>query len=93
MVEQVAAQKPAARSPEKRVKIILENSSKIPPVGLFVGHNGRAFLIKPGVPVEVPECVLSVLNDSVVSTPIINPETRQVDGYQDAMQYPYRLVN
>lgn len=45
---------------EKKVKIRIpltrENSSDV-----FVGVNGRSWLIKRGVEVEVPECVAEVL--------------------------------
>lgn len=45
---------------EKKVKIRIpisrENNSDV-----FVGVNGRSWLIKRGVEVEVPECVVEVL--------------------------------
>ena len=47
---------------EKKVKIRIpltrENSSDV-----FVGVNGRSWLIKRGVEVEVPECVVEVLRN------------------------------
>jgi hypothetical protein len=93
MADEIQVNKPARATPpaEKRVKIVLENNPKIPPVGLFVGHNGRPFLIKAGVPVEVPECVLNILDDAITATPIV--EGDEIIGFQDSMLYPYRRVN
>ncbi len=77
---------------EEYVRIELERSDKIPPDGLFVAHNGRAWKIKPGVEVDVPRALLSVLNDAVESYPVTDPATEQVVGYTDRRAYSYRLV-
>ncbi|HDR9868481.1 TPA: hypothetical protein QDE31_01655 [Burkholderia cenocepacia] len=83
------ADKPAKA--EKTVKIILEDIEEIPPGGQFFSVNGRTFLIKAGVEVEVPECVLDVLDHAVMSVPVLD-EMRSVIGYKDRLRFPYRMV-
>ena len=76
----------------KALRVILEEVEDIPPIGLFVGVNGRGFLIKPGVPVDLPMEVIGVLNHAVQSSPIVDPESKQVTGWRERMRYPYRLA-
>jgi len=78
--------------PTDTVKIILEDNNDIPPTGLFVGLNGKGFLISPGVAVDVPAAVVEILEHAVVSTPVIDPQDNQVLGYRDRMKYPFRRV-
>lgn len=75
------------------VKIVLEENDDIPPTGLFLGLNGRGYLIRPGEEVSVPLGVKEILDHAVMSSPQIDPATKQVIGYRDRMRYPYRLVN
>ena len=78
-------------SAEPRIRIILEENDQIPPTGQFVGVNGVGYLIKPGVPVDVPESVLDVLDNAVMSAPVKDEDDRVV-GYRDRLRFPYRIV-
>jgi hypothetical protein len=73
--------------------VILDDNDDIPPTGLFVGHNGTGFLIQTGIPVNVPNHVLQILDDAVMDAPIINPADRKVMGYRPRPRYTYRRVS
>ncbi len=75
-----------------RVRILLEESEDIPPTGLFVGLNGRGFLLRPGEAMDVPLGVKEILDHAIMLRPIKDPQTQQVVGYREQMRYPYRLM-
>lgn len=76
-----------------RACIVLEDNENIPPTGLFIGHNGRGFILRSGEKAMVPEELLNVLNDAVWSAPIVDEATRQIIGYRKRLRFPYRFAD
>lgn len=98
--EVVEAEKPK-RAPRKNksapknagyVDIMLEENEEIPPTGLFIGINGRSYLLKPGMKVAVPQGIIDVLDNAVMASPKIDPSTKRVVGYKERLRYPYRRM-
>jgi hypothetical protein len=88
--------KPAAKkvtTPKSdRVTILLEENDDIPPNGLFLGLNGRGYLLRPGEKVSVPIGIVEILENAVMSAPVVDQQTKQVIGYRDRLKYPFRKV-
>jgi hypothetical protein len=88
--------KPAAKkvtTPKSdRVMILLEENDDIPPNGLFLGLNGRGYILRPGEKVAVPPGIVEILENAIMSAPILDPQTKQVIGYRDRLKYPFRKV-
>jgi hypothetical protein len=82
--------KPAPEQEEK-VRIMLEDNDQIPPGGQFIQVNGRSFMIQPGHEVDVPRCVLDVLDHAVQSYPITDGASTVI-GYRDRLRFPYRVI-
>lgn len=83
----------APKGTPKSTWIMLEENDDIPPTGLFIGHNGVGFLIQTGVPVLVPDHVIAVLDDAIMSAPVVDPSTKKVMGYRPRRRYNYRSVD
>lgn len=90
---EIKIQKKVTKPVSDRVKILLEENDDIPPTGLFLGHNGRSYMLRPGEPVEVPRPLLEILDHAVMSAPQLDPQTKQVMGYRERMRYPYRVIS
>ena len=74
------------------VRIILEENDAIPPTGLFVGLNGRGYLLKTGVPMDVPLGVKEILDHAVQKMPVVDPQDQKIVDYRDRQHYSYRLL-
>lgn len=72
--------------------IILEENDNIPANGLFLGLNGRSYILQPGVEADVPRGLIEILDHAVESRPTVDPLTRRITGYRDRLRYPYRVV-
>ena len=93
-IEQTAgAQGPVALAASvKRVWIQLEDSAEIAPTGQFIGCNGRSYILRAGEPANVPEELVEVLQDAVMSVPI-QDENQNVIGWRDRLRFPFRYVS
>ena len=76
----------------KGVKVIFDEVEDSPPSGLFISINGESYQITPGVEVEVPDFLLDHMDNALVGSPVVDPQTRRVTGYRHAPRFPYRVV-
>ena len=74
------------------IRILLEESDDIPPSGLFLSHNGRPYMLKPGLEVDIPLFLKEILDHAVITVPQIDPTTKQVVGWRSRQKYAYRVV-
>lgn len=97
--EPVVAAAPVVRkkviqtSGPRTYRIKVEESAEIPPTGLFLGHNGRSFMLKPGVPIDAPDFLIEILDHAIVTVPVIHPATNQVMGHRDKHRFPYQYLD
>lgn len=74
-----------SKEPKRKINLFLDNDKYKDDV--FVGINGRTFLIKRGVDVEVPESVAKVLEDSGVQQQYAYSHMRNLqDMYENNKQ-------
>ena len=74
------------------IRILLEESDDIPPSGLFLGHNGNTYMIRPGMEVDIPLFLKEVLDHAVITVPQIDPVTKGIVGWRSRQKYAYRVV-
>ena len=86
------SQPPKEVSSPKTVRIILEENDNIPPTVQFFGLNGRGYILRAGVEVDVPLGIIDILDNAVETRPIIDPNSRRPVGYTDRRRYSYRRV-
>lgn len=84
---------PAGTKTARRIRIVLEENSDISPTGLFIQINGRPYILQPAMEADVPPEVVNVLNDAVMSTPVVDPLTQRVTGFRSRLRFPYRVVD
>lgn len=77
---------------ERTIRIVLEENNDIPRNGLFLGLNGRNWMLQPGVEVDVPVGIVEILNNAIESIPVIEPQTQKVTGFRNRLRFPYRRV-
>lgn len=83
---------PAAKTPgQRRFRIVLEDSTDVPPTGLPLGINGRTYLLRPSEEAIVPEEVVHILNDAVLDTPQTDGNGN-ITSYRSRLRFPYRML-
>lgn len=82
---------PTRPKDERRVRIILEDNDQIPPGGQFIGVDGTPYLMQANVEVEAPIGILDVLDNAIMSVPVLDGDMSVV-GYRDRLRFPYRVV-
>lgn len=75
------------------VKIVLEDTDRIPPTGQFIGINGKGYVLRPGEPAMVPKGVIDVLEHAIESHANKDMNNRLTGGSRQRMRFPYRLVS
>lgn len=92
MADEISITKAKPKSLPQTTRIMLEENETIPPNGLYIGHNGRGYLLRPGEEVNAPNALLEILDNAITSTPVVDPQTRQVVGHRPKLRYPYRVI-
>jgi len=78
---------------EKKIKIIIDEQEGDENSGdVFVSVNGKAFQIKRGFPVDVPESVVTVLKDAITTKMTQNLQTGEF-YYKDVPRFSFHVVN
>jgi hypothetical protein len=82
----------AQKGKEGWKRIVLDENDNIPPTGQFFGDNGVGYILVPGREALVPPGIVEILNNAVMSTPVVDPNTLQVVDYRQKRMYPYTLL-
>lgn len=75
-----------------RMRIVLEENEGIPPTGQFFGMQGVGMMLKPGIPANVPATIIDILNNAIMSVPVVDPATKQVIGFKPKLRFPYSVL-
>ena len=73
------------------IKIMLEDTDKIPPTGQFFGINGKTFMLRAGEEARVPIGIIDILDNAVESHPVKDGSNRVV-GNRNRHRFPYRVI-
>jgi hypothetical protein len=77
----------------KRVRIVIEESDdENSSSDVFVSVNGYGYQIRRGIPIEVPEEVVGVLNHAVTTKMVQNMETYEMT-YRDVSRYNFKILS
>lgn len=79
------------RSLPSKVRIMLEDTERIPPTGQFFGVNGASYMLRAGEPALVPRGIVDILDNAVESHPIKN-SANQIVGSRNRHRFPYRIL-
>jgi hypothetical protein len=82
-----------AKNYDEKHWIVLDDSDNIPPTGQPIGINGKFWILKPGIPAQVPLNILEVLDHAVTLVPQKNPQTNQIVGWRKRLRYPYHRAS
>jgi len=74
------------------VRIMLEENDNIPPTGQPFGLNGKTWVLKPGEEAEVPEAIVNILDDAVMSKPVKSQDGKGINGWRNQLRFPYRII-
>jgi hypothetical protein len=85
-----APQKSAKAQAPKRVRILLEENSEIPPTGQFFSVNDSSYVLRPGEEAEVPAELVEVLDHAIVDMPVMQGE--KIVGWRKRLRFPYRVI-
>lgn len=75
-----------------KVPVRFHEAEDMPPGGIQVQVNGYAYVIQPGVVVEVPRAVLGVIDNAIQTKPVISADGK-VRGYRDVPRYSYTRMD
>jgi hypothetical protein len=73
------------------VKIVLEDTDRIPPTGQYFGLNGKGFMLRAGEEARVPVGIVEILDNAIEAHPRLNG-VGQVIGTRNRHRFPYRVV-
>ncbi len=81
---------PAPKRPDY-VRIMLEDTDRIPPTGQFFGINGKTYMLRAGEEANVPIGIIDILENAIESHPVKDGLNRVV-GSRSRMRFPYRRI-